>query len=79
MAGILRLANALDAQTSGSVPRVSIEEKDKILTVFAQGYAAWTRAAEEIAGAAYLLELVLRRPIIVKSAARPKARRSKIR
>jgi CHAD domain-containing protein len=77
LVGILRLANALDAHTNGSVQRVSIEEKDKILTVSAQGYAAWTRAAEEIAGAAYLLELILRHPIIVKSAARPIARRNK--
>jgi CHAD domain-containing protein len=79
MAGILRLANALDTHTGGRVQRVSIEEKDKILTISAQGYAPWTRAAEEIAGAAYLLELILRRPVIVKSAARPKARRSQTR
>lgn len=72
LAGILRFANALDAESDGLIQRVSIEVKDKILIISAQGYAAWTPAAEEIAGAAYLLELTLRRPIVVKSAARPK-------
>jgi hypothetical protein len=47
---------------------VSIEAKDKVLIISAQGFTAWTRAAEEIAGSAYLLSLVLRRPIVVKSA-----------
>ena len=76
LAGILRFANALDTESDGVIQRVSVEVRDKILTISAQGYAAWTQAAEEIAGAAYLLSLVLRRPIIMKSAARPKARRN---
>jgi len=33
------------------------------LQVSAAGFAPWTRAAENIAGASYLLELVLRRPV----------------
>jgi len=69
LAGILRFANALDAESDGLIQRVSIEAKDKILIISAQGFPAWTRAGEQIAGSAYLLSLVLRRPIVVKSAA----------
>jgi CHAD domain-containing protein len=77
LAGILRFANVLDSQTDGHIQHVSIEEKDKVLTVSATGYAPWTRAAEEIAGSAYLLGLVLRRPIVLKSATGRKPRSSK--
>ena len=47
LAGILRFANALDAESDGLIQRVSIEVKDKILIVSAQGFPAWTRAAEQ--------------------------------
>jgi exopolyphosphatase/pppGpp-phosphohydrolase len=70
LAGILRFAGALDAQSDGRIQRLSVEAKDKVLIVTAQGYGPWTRAAEKIAGASHLLELVLRRPIVVKSAPR---------
>jgi CHAD domain-containing protein len=74
LAGILRFVNALDAESHGLIQRVSIEVKDKMLIIYAQGFPAWTRAAEQIAGSAYLLSLILRRPIVVKSAATRQAR-----
>jgi CHAD domain-containing protein len=67
LAGILRFANALDNESAGRIERLQIENKDGQLLVSASGYTAWTRAAEEIAGASYLLELVLRRPVQVKA------------
>jgi CHAD domain-containing protein len=75
LAGILRFANALDAQSDGRIQRVSVDVKDKVLIISAQGYSPWSRVAEDIAGAAYLLELVLRRPIVVRSG--PRASRRK--
>jgi exopolyphosphatase/guanosine-5'-triphosphate,3'-diphosphate pyrophosphatase len=77
LAGILRFANALDVESDGSIPRVSIELKSDVLMISAQGFTAWTRAAEAIAGSAYLLSLVVRRPIVVKSAATRRARTRK--
>jgi hypothetical protein len=75
LAGILRLSNAIDSSADGVVSRVSVEANGKGLTILAVGYNPWTRAAEEIAGAAYLLELVLRRPIWIKAAPRRRAGR----
>jgi hypothetical protein len=77
LAGILRFANALDVESDGSIPRVSIELKSDVLMISAQGFTAWTRAAEAIAGSAYLLSLVVRRPIVVKSAVTRRARTRK--
>lgn len=66
LAAILRFANALDCESGGRIQRLQIENNDGHLLVSASGYAAWTRAAEHIAGASYLLELALRRPVLVK-------------
>jgi HD superfamily phosphodiesterase len=75
LAGILRLANALDAESDGRIQRVSVKTKESAVIISAQGFVPWSRAAEEISGAAYLLELVLRRPLVMKSA--PRASRNK--
>ncbi len=74
LAGVLRLAHALGGESQGGVQRVSVQTDGKGLLILAQGYNPWTRAAEKIAGAAYLLELVLRRPILVKAAPRARPR-----
>jgi CHAD domain-containing protein len=70
LAGILRLASALDAQSGGRIQQVSVEMRDWVVFISAQGLVPWSRTAEKIAGAAYLLELVLRRPIVLKSVPR---------
>jgi CHAD domain-containing protein len=67
LAAIVRFANAVDSDSGGRIQRLQVEEKNGVVLVAAQGYAAWTRAAESIAGAAHLLELVLRRPVLVKA------------
>jgi CHAD domain-containing protein len=74
LSGILRLAHALVGGSADGVLRVSVETDGKGVVILAQGFNPWTRAAEKIAGAAYLLELVLRQPILMKAAprARPK-------
>jgi len=77
LAGILRLASAMDSYGEGGIGRVSVEVDGKGLVILASGYNPWTQAAERIAGAAYLLELVLRRPIWIKAAPRARARRLK--
>lgn len=71
LAGILRFANALDGDSHGRIQHLQVEEKGGVLVVLAQGYADWTQSAEEIAGAAHLLELILRRPILVKALRAP--------
>ena len=76
LAGILRLAHALVGGSEGGVLRVSVETDGKGVMILAQGYNPWTPAAEKIAGAAYLLELVLRRPFLIKAAPRPRPRKT---
>ena len=67
LAAILRLAHALDRASAGRIQRLQLETKNGHIVLSAAGYATWTPAAEEIAGASYLLELVLRRPVLVKA------------
>ncbi|PYX34594.1 MAG: hypothetical protein DMG81_19695, partial [Acidobacteria bacterium] len=67
LAAILRLAHALDRSSAGRIQRLQLETKNGHMVLSAAGYATWTPAAEEIAGASYLLELVLRRPVLVKA------------
>lgn len=66
LAAILRLANAFDFGREGQVERLSVEEKGGILLISAAGYAPWSSAAEPVARARHLLELVLRKPILVR-------------
>ena len=66
LSGILRLAVALDLGHDARVHRVHLEDKDGSLVLWAQGFQPMTRAAEAVAGARYLLETILRRPIVVR-------------
>jgi len=65
LAGVLRLANALDART-GAPPKLTVELHDRILRIHAAGYSPLDRSAENIAAARHLLETVLKLPVIVK-------------
>lgn len=76
LAGILRFANALDGTSAGRIERIRLEKKDDALMIYASGYTPWSRSAEAIAGASYLLQLVLRTPVLVKPLRRTAARRS---
>jgi len=66
LAGILRLANAFDSERDGRIQRLEVWEQNGFLEIAAQGYSARDRMAEGIAAARHLLEIVYRRPVMVK-------------
>jgi exopolyphosphatase/guanosine-5'-triphosphate,3'-diphosphate pyrophosphatase len=74
LAGMLRLANAFDADCSRQIGRLAISQVDGSLVVAAQGYSPRDRNAQGIAAARHLLELVYRRPVMVKRLALNRAR-----
>ncbi|MGC2111712.1 MAG: CHAD domain-containing protein [Candidatus Korobacteraceae bacterium] len=63
---ILRLANAMDFEHDQSIARVSLERQNGAMTLYASGLQEISPSAERIARARYLLETVLRTPIIVR-------------
>ena len=66
LAGVLRLANALDMR-NGVEPKLDVAVENGTVMVRAAGYRAMDRSAEEIAAARHLLETVLRRPVLVRA------------
>jgi exopolyphosphatase/pppGpp-phosphohydrolase len=72
LAGILRLANAFDTSGDRRVQRLQVvngsngSHANKVLVIAAQGYSARDDQAQAIAAARHLLELVYRRPVMVK-------------
>ena len=73
LAGVLRLANALDTRHGRrgdggeDSPRLEISLQDRIVMVRVAGYSALDGSAEGVAAARHLLEMVLRRPVLVRS------------
>jgi exopolyphosphatase/guanosine-5'-triphosphate,3'-diphosphate pyrophosphatase len=67
LAGVLRLANALDLCQDGTAQRLKVEDNQGAVIVRAPGFEPLGPAAAEVAAARYLLELVLRRPILIQS------------
>jgi CHAD domain-containing protein len=65
LAGVLRLANALDMR-NGIEPALQVAVQDRTVMVQAAGYSALDRSAEDVAAARHLLETVLRRPVLVR-------------
>jgi CHAD domain-containing protein len=88
LAGILRLANALDPRhthhgkesENEDAPRLEVSLQDRFVAVRVAGYSALDVAAEGVAAARHLLETVLHRPILVRaltlrgSPAKPRAK-----
>jgi CHAD domain-containing protein/HD superfamily phosphodiesterase len=66
LAGVLRFAHAFDGGRDGQVQSLQLEQKNGALVVSAAGYSPWTSGAEDISAARHLLEVVLRKPILVK-------------
>jgi hypothetical protein len=66
LAGILRLANALDAEHDGSIRRITLKQDEGFLVVTAEGFEAQSLLAEKIAGARHLLEITCRQPVLVR-------------
>ena len=66
LAGILRLANALDSEHDGSIRRVVVTKSNGFVVVGADGLQDQSPLAERIAGARHLLELTCRLPVLVR-------------
>jgi len=67
LAGVLRLANALDDTHDQRVTSLILERRDSALTIYAQGLSrAINPFGEQVAQARYLLESCIRMPIMVK-------------
>ncbi len=72
LAAILRLANAFDAERDSRVQRLEVGspalgKENGLIVVRAQGYSPRDRLAEDIAAARHLLEIVCRRPVMVRT------------
>jgi CHAD domain-containing protein len=67
LAGVLRLANALDSGHAENAPHLEVTLQDRTVIVRAAGYSALDRSAENVAGARHLLETVVRRPVVVRA------------
>ncbi len=84
LAGILRLANALDVRPAGggslrsafSGPRLEVGLLDRSVVLRVAGYSALDRSAEQVAAARHLLETVLRRPVLVRALRAPAGART---
>ena len=76
LAGILRLANALDGDHSGSIRSISVRNQQAFVTISASGLDTDSDNAERIAAARYLLETACGVPVMVQPGvrARMKAR-----
>jgi CHAD domain-containing protein len=75
LAAILRLANALDASHDGHIRRVQVEAETgnskrmalpNCVVVAAEGYSARSDTARAVAGERYLLETLLRKPVLIR-------------
>ena len=66
LAAILRLADAFDAERNGAVGRLDVCLRKDFVVVQAQGYSPLDPIAERVAAARHLLEIVYRRPVMVK-------------
>jgi len=67
LAGILRLADALESCCQGKPTRVSVEKTSETALVYAAGYNAHSRLAEKVAAARHLLEVSCRAPIVIRA------------
>lgn len=79
LAGILRLANALDAEHDGCIRRIVISRNEGFVVIHAEGLQPDTALAEKIAAARHLLESACALPIFVKPLPRHRVRRPIVR
>lgn len=68
LSGVLRLANALDADHQGTIRDVKLSCSIETVLIHAQGFQPQSEIAETIAAARYLLEMTCGRAVIVKPA-----------
>jgi exopolyphosphatase/guanosine-5'-triphosphate,3'-diphosphate pyrophosphatase len=74
LAAILRLADAFDFMRDGRITGLEVREQEGIILIAAKGYSPRDRMAEQVAAARHLLELVYRRPVMVKAMTVPSLR-----
>jgi len=75
LAGILRLANALDADHHGSVQRLAVSRSEGFVVVRALGLVADSSLANTIAEARHLLEITFGLPVLVRPMRKGRRRR----
>ena len=75
LAGILRLANTLDAGHDGCIRRIAVSKSEGFVVIRAQGLVADSALAERIAGARHLLEITCGVPVVVQPLTKRRARR----
>ena len=68
LAGVLRIADALDEDHDGAVRRVEVRSNPEYLLIRAAGWQETEQSAGILGGRKHLLEAALGRPIIVRSA-----------
>ena len=67
LAGVLRLANALDDLHDQRVSSVNVERRNGVLTIFAQGLtSSISPFGEQLARSRYLLEACIKMPIAIR-------------
>jgi len=69
LAGVLRLADALDRSHDGAIRRLKVVQQGDFVVVYADGLDQQSPLAETIAGARYLLEESCGIPVMVRSMA----------
>ena len=74
LAGMLRLADAFDCTRDGRIGALEVREHEGFVVIAAKGYSPRDHMAEQVAAARHLLELVYRRPVMVKALAVPSLR-----
>lgn len=79
LAAILRLANAFDSNYNGRIKALEVRQQNGFLVVAAEGYSPRDPAAETIASARHLMELVYHKPVIVRRRAPKRKAASKQR
>jgi CHAD domain-containing protein len=67
LAGILRLANALNGLGAGKNSNIAVHKTAETLVIYAEGYDERNRKAEKVAAARHLLEVSCGVPVVVRA------------
>ena len=68
LAGVLRLANALDEEHDQRITSVVLERRNGVMTIYAQGLTNTVSPfVEQLARARYLLESCIKMPIALRA------------
>jgi CHAD domain-containing protein len=67
LAGVLRLANALDGLHDQRISSVAVERRNNVLAIYAQGFtSSISPFGEQLAQSRYLLETCIKMPIVIR-------------